>query len=173
MNLFITAGTYDFLQRLQDKYSAENMLLLSNGDGAMLLHETEGKTVFSAPRKYEVIDSTGPLEGSVFAVFNNIPVTDEGKPLFEYRFSNRPRMIEKEDGFIAIRVLRPLSSNTYIILTLWESESFFEKWQTSQAYKHAHNKSGTEDGIDAKPSIFSGPSYVSKYHSFQREEGLA
>ncbi|CAM3651745.1 antibiotic biosynthesis monooxygenase family protein [Mesobacillus zeae] len=170
MNMFITAGTFDFLQKMKDRYPSEKMLLLSSGEGASILHETEGKTVFNEPRKYEVIDTAGTFDGAGFAVLNNIPVNDEGRPLFEYRFLNRPRMIEKEPGFVAIRVLRPLSSNTYVILTLWDSEPSFEKWQDSQAYKHGHKKSGTEEGIDAKPSIFSGPSYVSKHHTVQGDQ---
>jgi heme oxygenase (mycobilin-producing) len=96
---------------------------------------------------------------------NNIPVTDEGRPLFEDRFLNRPRMIENEPGFVAIRVLRPLSSNTYTILTVWENEGAFENWQKSKAYEHTHKKRGTEAGIDsAKPNIFESASYVTKYY---------
>ncbi|CAM3778269.1 antibiotic biosynthesis monooxygenase family protein [Mesobacillus thioparans] len=165
MNLFITSGTADFLLKLKEKHQGENMVLMNSNESSILVHETEGKTLFSSPRKYEVIDSAGTLGREGFAVFNNIPVTDEGRPLFEDRFLNRPRMIENEPGFVAIRVLRPLSSNTYIILTIWENESSFENWQKSKAYAHAHKNRGTETGIDgAKPNIFESASYVSKYY---------
>lgn len=165
MNIYMTNGTYDFLARLKEKHSDQTVVLMHEADNALLLHETSGKSFFSAPRKYEVIDSSGELQGAGFAVFNNIPVSDEGRPVFEYRFKNRARLIENEPGFKAIRVLRPLSNDTYIILTLWESEQSFLNWQESKAYEKAHEKRGTEKGIDTQqPQIFTSASYVTKYH---------
>lgn len=165
MNLFITSGTPDFLGKMKAKHSEETMILMNNHESSILVHETDGKTLYSSPRKYEVIDSSGPLGNEGFTVLNNIPVTDEGRPLFEDRFLNRPRLIEKEPGFVAIRVLRPLSSNTYIIMTIWENEAAFENWQKSKAYEHAHKNRGTEAGTDgARPNIFESASYVSKYY---------
>ena len=71
---------------------------------------------------------------------NNIPVTEEGRPLLEYRFKNRAGLIESEPGFIAIRVLRPIKSDTYVILTVWQKESDFLKWTNSKSFHQAHNK---------------------------------
>lgn len=112
---------------------------------------------------YEVIDASGEIETNGFFVLNNIPVTDEGRPVFEQRFMNRARAIEDEPGFVAIRVMRPMNSDTYVILTQWEKEAHFKDWQTSQAYSKAHAKRGTDEGIDKRPSIFSGPSFVTTY----------
>jgi heme oxygenase (mycobilin-producing) len=162
LNLYITAGTYEYLKALKEKHSSENMILMQNPENSLLLHETEGKSVFKEPRKYEIIDSSGTFENAGFAVLNHIPVTDEGRPVFEYRFKNRSRSIENQPGFAAIRVLRPLSSNTYIILTLWENEQGFERWQKSKAFEKAHEKKETDVGVD-KQKIFSGPSYITKY----------
>lgn len=162
MNLYITSGTADYLLRFKEKHPGETLVLMSNNDSSILVHETDGNSLFNEPRRYEIIDSAGSLNHAGFAVLNNIPVTDEGRPLFEDRFLNRPRMIENEPGFVAIRVLRPLSSNTYTILTVWENEGAFENWQKSKAYEHAHKKQGTEAG--AKPNIFESASYVTKYY---------
>ncbi|WP_210364654.1 antibiotic biosynthesis monooxygenase [Bacillus sp. REN3] len=165
MNLYLTSGTVDYLLRFKEKQPEETMVLMANNESALLVHETDGDSVFNEPRKYEVIDSSGSLDQEGFAVLNNIPVTDEGRPLFEDRFLNRPRLIENEPGFVAIRVLRPLSSNTYIILTVWENEGAFENWQKSKAYEKAHKNRGTKAGIDgAKPKIFESASYVTKYY---------
>lgn len=165
MNVYITSGTADFLMKMKEKHSGETLVLMNNNESAILVHESSGETLFNEPRRYEVIDSAGSLDQAGFAVFNNIPVTDEGRPLFEDRFLNRPRLIENEPGFVAIRVLRPLSSNTYIILTVWKNEGAFEAWQKSKAYEHAHKNRGTEAGIDStKPNIFESASYVSKYY---------
>jgi heme-degrading monooxygenase HmoA len=162
----MTSGTFDYLQQVREKHKNETMIILkSDDDQAVLLHETEGKKFFNEGRDYEVIDQSGALKESGVTVLNNIPVSDEGRPLFEYRFKNRAKLIDNEPGFVAIRVLRPISNDTYIILTLWNSETDFLNWQNSKAYDHAHNKRGTSEGIDQQ-SIFSRPSYVSKYDVF-------
>jgi heme oxygenase (mycobilin-producing) len=158
MKIYITTGTLDYLMKLKNDYPTEKMLLLEGEDYAVLLHETAGEPLFNEPRKYDVLDSTGDFGGK-FAVFNNIPVTEEGRPIFEYRFSQRARLIEKEPGFVAIRVLRPLSNDTYIIMTLWESEKHFKGWQQSKA----HQKRGKQEEIIQQKTIFPRPSYVTTY----------
>lgn len=160
--MYITTGTLEYLHSVKEKYANENMVLLEGGDYAVLLHETDGETVFQEPRHYEVLDAVGEL-GGAFAVFNNIPVTDEGRPLFEYRFSQRARLIEKEPGFVAIRVLRPLSNDTYIIMTFWEGKEHFQNWQRSKAYEKAHERREAAKQEEQQPTIFPRPSYVTTY----------
>lgn len=160
--IYITTGTLAYLQTVKEAYANEKMVLLDGGDAAVLVHETEGETVFHEPRRYEVIEAVGEL-GGAFVVCNNIPVTEEGRPLFEYRFSQRARLIETEPGFVAIRVLRPLSNDTYIIMTCWEGKEHFENWQRSKAFERAHGKRETAPHEEKQPSIFPRPSYVTKY----------
>ena len=97
------------------------MLILCTVEGnLLLLHETNGKTVFQTPRRYEVIRLLGHiLKKMDYFVFNNIPVTDEGRPIFEHHFKERANAIDAELGFIAFRLLRPHKSDTYIILIEW------------------------------------------------------
>lgn len=163
MYIYRTFGTIDFLSKLKSAHRHETMLLMTGEDDqSLLLHETESKSLFNEGTGYEVIDHAGSLKGPGFAVFNNIPVNDEGRTTFEYRFKNRARLIEQEPGFCAIRVLRPIKHDTYVILTIWESETDFQNWQSSKAYNEAHKNRGTSEGID-KQSIFLRPSYVTKY----------
>jgi heme-degrading monooxygenase HmoA len=160
MNVYITVGTFGYLKTIKEKNSQEKIVIMENDDTALLLHETEGETVFNEPRKYEVLDSSGSIGNEGFVVFNNIPVTDEGRPIFEYRFKNRSKQIENEPGFLAIRVLRPLSSNTYIVLTIWENEKAFSNWKNSPSFKGAHKN---QEEAQPQPPIFSSPSYTTKY----------
>jgi heme-degrading monooxygenase HmoA len=162
MNVYITVGTLGYLKIIKEKNPQEKIAIMENDDTALLLHETEGETVFKEPRKYEVLDSKGSIGNEGFVVFNNIPVTDEGRPIFEYRFKNRSKQIENEPGFLAIRVLRPLSSNTYVVLTVWENEKAFSKWKNSSSFKGAHSKA-EEIGAQPQPQIFSSPSYTTTY----------
>lgn len=163
MKIYMTTGTHDFLKTIKDEHPGEAMVLMQGEDG-LLIHESEGDSVFSSPRTYDILDSSGELTEEGFVVCNNIPVTDEGRPLFEYRFTNRAGLVEEVEGFISIRVLRPQSSDTYVIMTQWKDEKSFLGWQESNQYKKAHAKRGTESGIDNKKDIFPRSSYVTKYH---------
>jgi heme oxygenase (mycobilin-producing) len=169
MNVYITHGTYDYLKKLKDMNENENMLLLQNEDTTYLFHETLGESVFKEPQRYEAVDQSGNLVfDRGFAVINFIPVTEEGRPLFEYRFKNRAGQIENEPGFVAMRVLRPISSDTYAIFTLWEDENAFTNWQNSKSFEKAHAKKKTSDESSSAnnkhPQIFPRPSYVKKYN---------
>lgn len=139
------------------------LIYLMNGQDAVLMYETEGAALLPEVDTYQILDASGDINAGYFAVFNNIPVTEEGKERFEERFQNRARKIEDEPGFKAIRVLRPLNSDTYVILTLWEDEQSFKNWQQSNAYGSAHAKRGTDEGIDKVPNIFPRPSYVTTF----------
>jgi heme-degrading monooxygenase HmoA len=160
MNVYITVGTFGYLKTIKEKNPQEKIVIMENDDSALLLHETEGETVFKEPRRYEVIDASGDIGTEGYVVLNNIPVTDEGRPIFEYRFKNRSKQIENEPGFQAIRVLRPLSSNTYIVLTVWENETAFSNWKNSSSFQVAHKK---QEETQPKAQIFASPSYTTKY----------
>jgi heme oxygenase (mycobilin-producing) len=165
LNFYITSGTIDYLTKLKNKHPKENMLLLTESAddfSAVILHESSSATLFNHPRKYEVIDSMGSFEKATYVVMNNIPVTDEGKPLFEYQITNRESKIEHQPGFVAIRVLRPQSSNTYVILTLWENKQAFENWKSSESFQKAHKKPDKNNAAKAA-AIFTGPSYLTTY----------
>lgn len=165
----MTSGTYDFLKRIKDKHPKETILLLQNNEGALLVHETANKTVFSVPRSYEVLKSEGILENSGFLILHHIPVMDDDKPVFEFRFKSEKTSLNENPGFIALRVLRPLKSNTYIIFTLWRSEKAYMGWETSPSYQSFFQgaKSST-----AQPQIFMGASYISKFYIPTEEDRI-
>ncbi|WHY87681.1 antibiotic biosynthesis monooxygenase [Neobacillus novalis] len=161
MNIFLTAGTFDFLKKMENKYPEEVMVTMINQNGALLLHETNGKTLFKEPRRYEVLEASGELKKEGFAVMNHIPVTEEGRPVFEHQMKNSAGKVENQLGFISFRVLRPLSSNTYIIISVWENELFLQKWQSSESFFGAHQTKAFVNNL--QPKIFESGSYVSKY----------
>lgn len=163
MYAYITEGTYDFLKAMKEKNPQEKIAMMENEDGALLLHESNGETIFKEPRKYEILDSEGTIGETGFVVMNNIPVTDEGRPIFEYRFKDRSKQVENQPGFLAIRVLQPLSSNTYIIITVWKTEIAFNQWKNSASFKGAHHKQQEATAIEPQPKIFASTSYTKKY----------
>jgi len=169
MNIYITAGTFNFLKSIAAKYPKETMVLMVNPNGALLLHETEGQSVFSQPRKYETIDYAGEWQTEGFVAMNNIQVTDEGRPLFEHQIKNQIGKMENVPSFIAFRALRPLSSNTYVIITVWKDEASYQSWYSSNPFTAALEK-GANKGIDTLPKIFSTANYVSKYTIMEIDE---
>lgn len=169
MYIYLTSGTGDFLEQVKNKYSNEHMILIHGEGNSVLIHETEGKTVFATPRKFEVLDSVNDLEEHGFFVFNNIPVTDEGRPVFEHRFLERSRAIENEPGFVAFRLLRPIKSDTYIVMTQWHGPHSFDAWKSSKAYETAHARGDDSTGI-RQQNIFSAASYVTTYSAIPKEE---
>lgn len=162
MYIYITVGTSGFLHTIKQEYPQEKMVIIENENGALILHETSGETVFNEPRQYQVLDGAGGLGNNGFFVLNNMPVTDEGRPILEYRFNNKSELVKNEPGFLAMRVLRPLKSNPYIILTVWENEASYNKWKNSASFKEVHD---TSKDLNIHKSIFAGPSYVTKYTS--------
>ncbi|WHY02031.1 antibiotic biosynthesis monooxygenase [Neobacillus sp. DY30] len=158
MNAYITTGTFEYLKGIEMSYPAESMVTMVNEDSALLIHETTKPSHFKEPSKYEVLASSGLIEKKGYVVIYNIPVPEESRPLFEYRLKDLPNLIEKEMGLNAIRIFRPLSSNTYIILTAWESALTFENSKTlldSSIKKSYENVNYS--------NIFTSAPYVSKY----------
>ncbi|MDV6378341.1 antibiotic biosynthesis monooxygenase [Sporosarcina sp. GW1-11] len=159
MKLFKWTGPLEDAGNLPEEARA---ILLNNDEEVLVLQEAETTHLENAV-EYEVMDHSGDLPSGRFAVLNNVPVSEDGREIFEQRFSNRARLIEAEPGFVAIRVLRPVESDTYVILTMWDDEESFTAWQSSQAYGKAHAKRGTDDGVDKRPNIFPRPSFVTTY----------
>lgn len=158
MKVFIWTGPLEEAGRLPEEPAA---LMLNNDEEVLVLTEAETSEIEHA-EAYEVLDTAGDLPSGRFAVLNNIPVTEEGRSTFEQRFSSRARLIEAEPGFVAIRVLRPLNSDIYVILTMWENEQSFLNWQNSQAYKKAHESRDAKDSSE-RSAIFPRPSFVAMF----------
>lgn len=167
MNVYITYGTIDYLSKLKEQHPTEKMVLLQNVNTATLIHETIGPPIFKEPKKYVAIDHAGDMVNSArFAVFHHIPVTDEGRPLFERLFKEQTLVIEKEKGFIALRVLKPDQKNTYIVLTFWEEEGNFNNWKASDSYRKAFEpKKDTR-----QKKIILKPLYITTYYVVTEDE---
>lgn len=163
MNIFITSGTFDFLKIKKDKHPSEKILLMQNAETTVLLHETTKKTIFASPRKYEVVESSGDLPESGYVVMNNIPVSEEGRPVFEHRFKNSADSIAREPGLVALRILRPIHSETYIILTIWEKQANFLSWKNSSSFEQAFNNNGSTPVTNSSQKMFSGEAYMTQY----------
>ncbi|MDN4606764.1 antibiotic biosynthesis monooxygenase family protein [Sporosarcina highlanderae] len=172
MYLYMTSGTQDFMEKLQQRYKDKGMILMHGGGQSLLLYETEAKSVFQAPRRYEVISSAGVLKDEGFFVCNNVAVTDEGRPVFEHRFSSLNGEIDSQQGFIAFRLLRPLDSDTYVVLTQWEKAADFDLWKNSPSFKNSHQSIDNKEFATNTTHIFSSAPYITTYTARKKENEI-
>lgn len=136
-NLYIAIGTADFMQTLQGKYKKEQMILAHNDVNSILLHETDKKTKFAAPKKYNVVASEGQLEQHGYFALIYVSLMQEQHQVFEDRFKQRQHGISQEPGFVAFRLLRPLNDTDYVVLTEWTGAGSFEAWKLTNDYQEA------------------------------------
>lgn len=161
--IYFTSGTIDFMEKLLSKYSQEKMFILYSADNAVLLHESnKKKSLFATPRKFEVINQINEIEQRGYFILNYIPVTDEGREVFEHRLLERNWRFENEPGFIAYRLLRPIKSESYIVLTQWTGPASYETWKNSNTDIKALWTTEDTPGI-RKQNIFDAASYVAVY----------
>ncbi|THE12650.1 antibiotic biosynthesis monooxygenase [Bacillus timonensis] len=166
MNFYFAFGTVDFLEKLVQKHKNENMALFYNNETAILAHETTKKSVFAAPRKYEVLSGSGNFKDSFFTALTYVPVTDEGKPLFEYNIAQKISILKDKRGLVAFRVLRPLKSDTFVIASFWLKESYYLDWTRSSSFEELEQViEKTNAGINQ--TVFSGPVYTKTFHSLK------
>ncbi len=166
MYMHFTVGTRDFLETL--RIQNEDYMISFGAGETILMHETNGGSQFATPRSYQVIDQVGTLNEVGYFVLNHIPVTDQGRPIFEHRFMNRESQLQDFAGFVAFRLLRPIHGDTYVVLTEWTDRKYFQMWKESNSFQkaHAENKQRTSG-----PHIFSSASYKKTYHT--RKEDIA
>ncbi|WP_153732431.1 antibiotic biosynthesis monooxygenase family protein [Sporosarcina obsidiansis] len=162
MNIFMTTGTIDFMEKIKEKHSDEPIILMNGGGHTLLLHETNGKSVFQTPRKYEIAGSVGVLAENGYFAMNNIAVTDEGKPIFEHQYKMMGERLTDLPGFIAFRLLRPIGSDTYVVLTEWTEERLYKLWYESPGYKLS-NPNDFKDQGGATLHIFTSAPYTATY----------
>lgn len=159
MIAYFTNGTTEFLRQLKKKEQAK-IWVFEGPEGALAYTEEPNAAKFTAPRTYEQVTGTGDIPDEGYIAINNIPVTEEGRPIFEDVFKRRAGKIDQTPGFKALRVLRPRSGNTYLVLTAWEGKQHFEDWKKSEAFQHAHKKDADQP---KRPPFSTGPAYVTTY----------
>lgn len=168
MNFYIALGTVDFLEKLREKHKKENMTVFYNNETAILLHETTKKTVFAAPRKYETITGSGNIKEAGFSAFTYVPVTEEGKPLFEYNITQMNTLSQNISGLVAFRSLRPIKSDTYVVASFWVKESFYLDWTRSTSFEQFEQIiEKTKAGLNQ--TVFSGPVYTKTFNALKED----
>lgn len=159
--LYITSGTSDFLLKLLKKHEDQNLSILFSSRDTLLLHETDGKSIFQMPRKFEIFDSIGEVPKKGFALFHYIPIFEDHKPVFEHRLMNRPKIVENTHGFKALRVLRQIKNDKYLIITCWEDEISMNSWKQNKTFIDFIEKLKESEFLSVQ--MYAGSSYLTEY----------
>lgn len=163
MKAYMTNGTLEYLEQIRDNHPAITMYFMRNNTSTTVYYEDTGSSVFKEARSYTAIAERGSIHEDGFVVMNHIPVTDDGKPIFESEFKQRADRIEKVPGSYAFRVLRPLHGNTYVLLVQWDSEQSYQVWRDSDVYNKNYGK-------DVKPKYRAGKSFRTTYNMVDWDE---
>jgi heme oxygenase (mycobilin-producing) len=161
MKAYMTNGTIDFLMKLSNKYPAIKFHFMAGPSNDVAYYEGTKQKVFQAGRSYDVLIQSGDIQEKGYVVMNNIPVTDEGKPVFEYNFKKRKGEVDNKVGFQAFRLLKPIKGNTYVVFTQWYSANSYEQWKNSEEFQNAH--SGTKP-----PAYFAERPFVNTYNMIEQ-----
>jgi heme-degrading monooxygenase HmoA len=77
----------------------------------------------------------------MYVAMNRITVVEGKGAELETAFANRANYVNNAPGFIAFHLLRPQQGNTYISLSMWESQEALNEWSKSEAFGAAHRSS--------------------------------
>ena len=150
------------METLKTKYANEQMILLHGQGNSILMHETEKKSKFATPRRFEVVEGQGKFEQRGFIAMHNVPVADESKKLFEESVITAIQPLKNNSACVAFRVLRPVKHEMYVIITQWAGPASFEVWTESNDFKEklegliANSTSVTQ-------TMFTSKAYVTTY----------
>ncbi|MES3714439.1 antibiotic biosynthesis monooxygenase [Staphylococcus ureilyticus] len=96
---------------------------------------------FNASHQYTILEQINSLPQNGYAVFNHLYTNPGFEEDFEHVFLNREINLKNTKGFDSLLFLRPHSMNEhYVIITIWEDEEYYKKWQNSREYKATHQK---------------------------------
>ncbi|MFC4403192.1 antibiotic biosynthesis monooxygenase family protein [Gracilibacillus xinjiangensis] len=126
MKAYMTNGTYDFLEKLKEKHEIDLFLIMHNGEKAIAYYESNERSIFQTSRNYEIIAKEGNLAETGYASLLHMPITEEGRPLFEHEWKEKVSDIAQLNGVISVRILRPVKGREYIIFTEWAHNDAYQ-----------------------------------------------
>lgn len=168
MNFYVTSGTPDYMEKLIAKNEQVPLILLHGTTNSVVLHESEKKSIFAVPRKFEVLDSKGSFEQKGYFTFYNMPIMSEDGPVFEKKVLDVIPPLKTNDGVIAYRFLRPVKAETYLLIIQWGGPATFEAWKNSESYKTTVAPI-LEGSASTMQSMFNSSSYITTYSAPSKE----
>lgn len=158
MFVHITSGTYHYLQKTLNQYPDQDMHLFQNIH-SQLWHQTNEPSVFQSPHSYELIGQLGTIENKGSVDIRYFTIKDQGKPIFAYEIKNILPKIEHVPGFIAIRILKPLKHDDFLVMTMWDNQNHKTEFEEMELF----------DEVIVTKSVYASPPYSKSYYVNEEE----
>lgn len=140
----ITSGTFHFLQKIADKHPRYQFYFMKNPQATVVYYEHDKKkSVFVSGRTHAILHASGEILPKGLITMEHIPVTDDGEKIFEERFQQQSSFLAKRFGVQAIRLLKQVRKQEFIILTQWQSAKELKIWQDSPYFEKYDMKKST------------------------------
>jgi|SRR5699024_3895774 len=170
MRAYMTSGTLDFLEKIAAKQSHLSFFYMTRASSTLAYYEDSenSKSVFAAGRAFDIMISKGEVLEEGYVVMNHIPITEEGKPVFENRLKQREEPIGLLKGLQAFRLLKPMKGNIYIIFSQWTSKDDYDDWKQTEDYK-----TSLENHAVKPPAYFASRPFINTYQMYIEDEDSA
>lgn len=163
---FMTTGTAHFLKNVTDSHPNIQFYFMKSGTSTLVYYEGEKKrSIFVSGRSYGMLNSYGDMNKKGFVVMHHIPVMEDGMDVFEERFRKQLPAMQRAKGLLALRFLKQVKGNTYIVLTQWESERYFTDWQKSPEYEQLNTAK-----MARLPAYFAERPFTSTYYMMKEDD---
>lgn len=139
MYSFMTTGTAHFLKTVTDAHPTLQFHFMKSGATTLVLYESEKKkSIFVSGHSFEHLYTYENIHKKGFVVMDFIPVMEDTMPVFEERVLAVLPKLHRLEGLVALRFLKQVKSNRYVILTQWETERHYVDWQRSPSFEQTN-----------------------------------
>lgn len=139
MYTFMTTGTAKFLKTVTETHPTLQFHYMKSGTSTLVLYESsKKKSIFVSGRSLENLYAHGKIHHRGFVAMDFIPVMEDTMPVFEERTVKVLPDLQQMKGLVALRFLKQLKSNQYVILTQWEKERNYIDWKNSPDFKQTN-----------------------------------
>ncbi|GAA5416693.1 heme-degrading monooxygenase HmoB [Paraliobacillus ryukyuensis] len=132
MKAYMTNGTLPYLEHIALHHPELTITLMERDNSTLAYYEIDQQvSLFREARIYDVLMTYGELQQQGIVTMRHIPLTDDGKPVFEAEWKKNNDVLKKQEELFAYRVLKPLYGNTYVVMMQWKNRDAFHQWDVT------------------------------------------
>src|SRR5690625_4211973 len=166
MRAFMTTGTTAFLKQLTNDRKENTFYFMKSGMATLVYYEAnKKKSIFVSGKTYEVLQQFGTINKTGFVVMNHIPIMEEEMSVFADRTKKQLEQKKHMHGIQAVRLLKEIKSNQFIIFTQWDNEKNYKEWQ-----KTLEEKGHSFSQMARVPAYFADRPFTNSYYMLIDEE---
>lgn len=161
-----TSGTYHFLQELTQKHRQTDFYFMRNNQSTLVYYEhKQKKSIFVSGKTFSILQTAGPIQAKGFITMEHIPVTDDGVKLFQDRLASLfPELVDRS-GVTAMRALKGVKKQEFVIMTQWKNERYEQLWKESPFHKEQDLRQFTR-----LSAYFAERPFTNEYYMIEKDE---